>query len=149
MNQEQQTQFGAASDGDGALDLARYLRILAKRKWLIAAVVAAGVTATVIYTLRQTKIYAAYASVVINPQAPQVFGREVQDVVQLGTGTGWAGDEYYNTQIAIITGHDLAEETVRRHELWKNPALVPPEGTAGLNEKAKIEWATSVLWGSL
>jgi capsular exopolysaccharide synthesis family protein len=137
------------SESEGTLDFARYLRVMLKRKWLVLAVMAVGVTATVIYTLRQTKLYVARASVIINPQAPEVFGREVQDVVQLGSGTNWGNDEYYNTQIAIITGHDLAEETVHRHQLHKNTALVPPDIAAQLNEKAQIEYATSRLWRSL
>ena len=139
----------AEADADRAIDFTAYLRTINKRKWIILAVLAVGITATVLYTMRQTKIYQATASIVVKPQAPQVFGREVQEVVQLGTGGYWGNIEYYNTQIEILTGHDLAEETVRRHQLHNNAALVPPERAARMDEKQKIARATNVLWGAV
>ena len=135
------------ADGDGALDLARYARVVLKRKWLILAIVAVGVTATVLYTLQKTEVYQARASVIINPQAPQVFGHEVQDVVQLGTGSSWGNDEYYNTQVDIVTGHDLAEKAVERYDLQNNTALVP--AAAKMSEKQRIALATNILWRSV
>ncbi len=136
------------TDGD-RIDLLQYLRTILKRKWIILAVMSLGITAGVIYTLRQVKIYSATASVVVNPMAPQVFGHEVQDVVQLGAGNFWGNIEYYNTQTQILMGYDLAEETVRRHALQNNVALVPPAVADDLDEKGRINYATRVLHRSL
>jgi len=130
-------------------DLLHYVRTILKRKWIILAVMALGITAGVIYTMRQVKIYQATASVVVNPMAPQVFGHEVQEVVQLGAGSFWGNAEYYNTQIQILMGYDLAEETVRRHALQNNVALVPPHVAKDLDEKGRITYATRVLNRSL
>ncbi|ACY12722.1 GumC family protein [Haliangium ochraceum] len=98
-----------------ALDLARYWRVVRKRAWLIAAVVAVGVTASVLYTRSLPKIYQATASVVIDPTPPQVFGSQVQEVIQLGAQSYWSNQEYYNTQLEIFTRFDLVERTLARH----------------------------------
>ncbi|GAB4557030.1 MAG: exopolysaccharide regulatory tyrosine autokinase VpsO [Haliangiales bacterium] len=97
-----------------AFDLSRYWRVVRKRVWVIAAVLAVGVTATVLYTRAQPKIYQASASVVIDPNAPQVFGNQVQEVIQLGAQSYWSTQEYYNTQLQIMVRHDLVARTLAR-----------------------------------
>jgi succinoglycan biosynthesis transport protein ExoP len=139
-----------APDGEAdRIDLLQYVRTILKRKWIILAVMSLGITAGVIYTMRQVKIYQATASVVVNPMAPQVFGHEVQDVVQLGAGNFWGNIEYYNTQTQILMSYDLAEETVRRHSLHTNVALVAPGVADDLDEKGRINYATRMLYKSL
>jgi uncharacterized protein involved in exopolysaccharide biosynthesis len=94
--------------------LRRYLEVLRKRLWVVIACVAVGVTGAVLYTMRLPRIFQASATVVINPQAPRVFGNQVDEVFELGAGSYWSNQEYYNTQLDIITGFPLARVTVAR-----------------------------------
>ena len=130
-------------DDRGEIDLKRYVAVIAKRKWIVLACVAAGITLAVLYTMRQTKIYRATASVVVDPAPPQVFGSQVQEVIQLGAGSYWSNQEYYNTQIDILKGYDLAKLTVARHGLFDR--LVKPTPGETLTEEQRIERAARVL----
>lgn len=139
---EPSMQPGRGDEPEGP-DLWHYVGVVSKRKWIILATIAVAVTLTVVYTMRQTPIYQATASVVVHPQAPQVFGSQVQEIVQLGSGNQWSNHEYHNTQIDILASYDFAEETVRRHDLHRDPRLLPPGDPAG--EDARITRATTIL----
>lgn len=131
--------------------LLRYVGILRQRMWVILAVVAIGVTGVVLYTIRQPKIYAATATVVVNPQAPRVMGSDVQDVIELGAGSYWSNQEYYNTQIDIVTGFPLARATVtqRDGDVLFHQKLAPRERFPHLTEEQRIDVAAEILKGML
>jgi len=148
MNQSASLEQAMEAD-ERFIDFRHVVRTIVKRKWIIAAVVVAGVTLAVVYTLRQEKIYEAAASVVINPQAPQVFGAEVQEVVQLGAGGLLGNAEYYNTQIEIIVGYDLAKETISRHGLANHSVLVPPDVAEGKGAAERLDFAARTLQDAL
>ena len=143
------------TDDEGLVDVRRYLEIVFKRKWVILAACVLGIALTVLYTSRQTKIYRATARLVVDPQAPAVFGHTVQEVVQLGTNDYWSSQEYYNTQLEIIRGYDLARETVRTPypstEIipYKDPRLISSDVAEGMTEEERIESATGILYSSL
>ncbi len=140
----QTSQVPPREHGDrGELDLARYVGVVAKRKWIVLACVAAGITLAVLYTMQQTKIYRATASVVIDPAPPQVFGSQLQEVIQLGAGSYWSNQEYYNTQIDILKGYGLAKETVSQNGLFDR-LMKPVEGET-LTEQQRIERAAREL----
>lgn len=140
---------GGAEPGEPGddIELLRYVNVLRKRKWIMLAVVAVGMTLAVIYTMRQTRIYQATASVVVDPAPPQVFGSQVQEVIQLGSDNYWANQEYYNTQIDIIQSYPLARRTVTQNGLYAR--LVPPAEADGLSEKEHIDTAGWRLTESL
>lgn len=140
------TDLAKPGEPDGP-DIWHYLGVVRRRKWVIGATVAVIVTLVVLYTTRQTPIYEARASVVVNPQAPQVFGNEVQEVVQLGSGSVWSSPEYYNTQLDLLGSYDFAEAVIRRHELYKDPRLLGPMATSG-SEETRITRATELLDGA-
>ncbi|MBZ0232809.1 MAG: polysaccharide biosynthesis tyrosine autokinase [Deltaproteobacteria bacterium] len=144
----------AARNPDAADDVAisetllRYLAVLRRRYRLLLAVLVAGVTLSVLYTMRQPKIYAATSTVVVNPQAPRVFG-DNQDVIELGAGSYWSNQEYYNTQVNIMTGFPLARSTVVK-EIGGVPIfekLAPAAQYPRLSEKERIDLAAEVLKG--
>ena len=148
-NQRELSEILQPEEEGGALDLRRYLQVLRKHMWLIAAVVAVGVTAMLLYTMRQEKVYQATASVVIDPQPPQVFGSSVQEVITLGTGSYWSNQEYYNTQVAILDNFDLAKLTVVRNNLEDNRKLLPrPEDDTSSKEE-RIDQASAALDAAL
>lgn len=136
-------------DGEAITDsLRRYAEILRRRAWITLAIVAIGVTGAVLYTMRQPKIYAATATVVVNPQAPRVFGNE-QEVIELGAGSYWSNQEYYNTQVDIMTGFPLARATiVKRHgDVPFYDKLAPRELHPNLGEEERIDYAAETLKG--
>jgi polysaccharide biosynthesis transport protein len=138
----------SAPDPAPAVDVWRYLGIIRKRAWIIAAVVAVGMTMAVLYTKRQARIYRATASVVIDPTPPQVFGSQVQEVIQLGAGSYWSNQEYYNTQLQVITKYELAERTIRKDQILGARLLGLPEGTRELDPE-QLRVATEALTGML
>src|SRR5262245_61931950 len=96
----------------GEFDARVYWRIIWKRKLLIIATLVGVVGAVAVWTMQQTRIYMASATVIIDPQAPKIL--PTQDVVELGAGNYWDNREYYNTQVRILRSRWLAEEVVRR-----------------------------------
>lgn len=101
-------------DGDEeSIDLRQYLRVIIKRKWLIAAVSISVLALTTVWTLRQAKVYQATTSVLIQTSAPKVLGQSVSEVVDLGTGSYWWNQEYFNTQISILKSRDIAQRAIQ------------------------------------
>ncbi len=143
------------SGDENALGLRHYIEIVRKRIWIVAAIVAIGVTATIVWTLRQPKIYQATASVVVDPQPPQVFGPAVQEVIQLGASSSSPSIEYYNTQLLILKKYPLALMTVKKpaakptgEEPNTDPLylrIVPQHPSDGLTEEERIAVAASQM----
>lgn len=142
--------FGELSD-EALFDrarLTRYVDILRKRAWLLLAVFVTGLGLAGLYTLRQPKIYEATATVVVNPQAPRVFGSKSEEVIELGTGSYWSNQEYYNTQLDVIRSFPLALATVNatREGAGQYAAqLVPAAKAPLLSETERVELAATRL----
>lgn len=134
-----------------AATVRKYVHILRKRAWVIAAVLAVGITAAVIHTLRLPRIYEATATVVVNPQAPRVFGSQVDEVFEIGTNGYWSNQEYYNTQLDIIRGFPLARDTVaQRHgDTTFFELLAPSSRFPKMDETARVDLAAEMLKGML
>ncbi|MBL4637472.1 MAG: polysaccharide biosynthesis tyrosine autokinase [Kofleriaceae bacterium] len=139
------TDFAREDEEEGGIDIRHFVDIVLKRKWLVMAAMAVGITLAVLYTMRQTPLYKATASVEVNPQAPQVFGRDQQEVVQLGSGNYWSSQEYYNTQLEILRSRSLARITVLQHDLHNDTRLVPESPKKKLTEEQRIEKASRSL----
>src|SRR5262245_43543584 len=102
-----------AADEGGGFDLRYYLTVIKKRWWVIALATIVITAGSVVYTARKPKIFQATATVVVEPQAPNVLGKATSgDVVSLGSGSPWVSIEYYNTQYQVITSRRLARLTV-------------------------------------
>jgi capsular exopolysaccharide synthesis family protein len=138
-------------EDDVTSSLLRYVRVVRARLWIVIAVVAAGVTASVLYTMRQPKIYGATATVVVNPQAPRVLGSDQESVIELGAGSYWSNQEYYNTQVDILTAFPLARATVeKRHgEAFFYELLVPEKQAEGLSQAERMDTAADTLKGMI
>jgi len=129
----------------------RYAEIVRKRLWVVIAVVAVGVTAAVLYTLRLPEIYQATSTVVVNPQAPRVFGNQVDEVFELGTGSYWSNQEYYNTQLSVITGFPLARDTVAKPhgDTVFFEKLAPKDRYPKLSDAERADLAADILKGMM
>ena len=135
--------------GGPDISIGRYLRIIRKRLWVIGAVIALGVTGVVFYSLTRQKVYQAVAKLEIDPAAPQVFGKDFSDVIQLGTQSSWQNDEYYNTQVQILVGYTLAEQTVITNRLYENPKILPPVENDARTKDELVKAAAAIFQKTL
>jgi capsular exopolysaccharide synthesis family protein len=110
----------AGGETQKAFDIWAYLQVLRKRKWHALFFLAAVVGLVTFYTLRQPKVYRATATVQIDPQAPRVLGEKVEAVTEMGTGSYWSNQEYYETQYHIIRSFEVASRVVALHSLGAN-----------------------------
>ena len=138
-------QLAPVVDDEG-IDILGYLRII-RRRWLIillTVILSVGVAAFI--TLRMTKIYQATATIRIETQAPQVLGRGVEDVVEMGTGSFWSNMEYYETQYKIISSRDVASRVVLELGLNKDPEFlgIPVEKRTNFRP-ASVDLAAEIL----
>ena len=91
------------NDNPDEIDLLAYWRMLVKRRWLIAALVAAGAAIALVMTLKATPMYRATAVVKIDNAS--------QSIVQMGEfGSPYDWDpDFLTTQIGVLTSRSLAE----------------------------------------
>ncbi len=146
QNTEPQGYVTAPPEGDD-LDLHAYWRVISRRRWVILAVLAAVVAATLLVTLRQRKIYEATTTLIIDVNPPRVLDKEqVQDVVETGTA-GWS-KEYFETQYKVITSRSVARRVAERLQLKQNDAflgLTKLEGDAREEARQKLDPAVMLL----
>jgi capsular exopolysaccharide synthesis family protein len=135
-SQESEAAARQAADGD-EIDLRAYWRILMRRRWVIASVFAAVVVVTLLFTLRQTKVYSATATLIIEVSAPKVLNQqEVQDVVETGSGGYLMSKEYTETQYKVIQSRAVAQRVVEKLQLAKDLRFL---GLDHLKDAGRIE----------
>ena len=84
-----------------------------RKYWTSALlVVVVVVVATAFFTLGEKKIYAAEATIQFNPNPPKPLGRRVENIVDMGAGSYWNNQEYYETQYRVIASRRVAQATV-------------------------------------
>ncbi len=133
MNDESQAEVQEAQ-----IDLRDYWKVVLKRRWTVIAFFVIAVTLVTIFTLRQTKIYEAHASVIIEPYAPQVLGN-VREVYNLGAGSYWSNKEYYETQYNVITSRTVAQKVVHLLRLEGNKEFLGIDGLPPEEQKLYLE----------
>jgi succinoglycan biosynthesis transport protein ExoP len=107
------------------LDLHALWRTVLRRRWLAIPFFLATVLVTAIVTLRQTKIYDATTSIIIDLSAPRVFDKDqVQDVVDSGPGGFWFSREYYETQYKVLASRAVAQRVADRLQLATNASFL-------------------------
>jgi succinoglycan biosynthesis transport protein ExoP len=127
-----------------SVTLRRYAAILRKRIWAVIAIVTVGITGSVLWTLRQPKVYEATATIMINPQSPRV--NKDDEVIELGAGSVMYMRDYYNTQLEVLTSFPLAHATVTRGDVQKfYDRLAPREQFPDLSDDKRIEAAAERL----
>ncbi|MBL0278458.1 MAG: polysaccharide biosynthesis tyrosine autokinase [Anaeromyxobacter sp.] len=102
-------------------DLHGYWRALVRRRWLVLPFVIATIAVTGIVTLRQTRVFDATCTIIIDLAAPKILEKEAfQEVVETGTGGYWYSKEYYETQYKVIGSRSVAQRVVDRLQLGSN-----------------------------
>jgi capsular exopolysaccharide synthesis family protein len=138
------------------VDFMVYLRVLVRRRWLILLTIAVAVLAAGFHTLRQSKVYQATASLIIDNTAPHYLdNNQLQEVVDSGTGTYWFNKEHYETQYKVIVSRAVSKRVVEKLGLDTDlaflglnkikdpnvlkPALARADATAVLQSKIKVQ----------
>ncbi len=95
-----------------------------RKHWVLAVAIAIAVGMSVaFYTLGQTKIYEAEATLLFDPQPPRPLGNQVQSVVDV-SGEYWNNKEYYKTQFWVVQSQRVALQVVKDLALNKNRAFI-------------------------
>src|SRR5438445_332518 len=132
-------------DTQGQAHLNDYLRMLWKHRWLLTAVFLLTAVTGAIWTLAQTPIYQASATVLIEPELPKILN--IQEITNPGMGSL----EYYRTQYALMTSRPVMENTVaaRTHLDAQARRLSIESKLRELNRIAKEQASTDSLTTSI
>ncbi len=96
-----------------------------RKFWLTSLIVALLIgVGGAFYTLSQTKIYEASATILFDPNPPRPLGQRVESVVELGAGQVWDTREYYETQYQLIQSTRIAKRVVLELQLHRDPGFV-------------------------
>ena len=107
---------------------------------------------TVFYSLGQTRIYEAAATVQFDPNPPRPLGNRVESVVEMGAGSFWGFQEYYETQYHIIRSRRVALAVVKELGLQNDDAFIHnlPKGVEPETKQGTTpEIAAEILRGRL
>jgi succinoglycan biosynthesis transport protein ExoP len=137
-------------DEERGIDIFAILRTVRKRWMLIAAITLAVALAVTFYTIGQTKIYEANATMLFDPNPPRPLGRQVETVVDMGSNY-WNNKEYYETQYELMRSLRLAQAVVEDLGLQNDLAFLqnaPPGGkTVQPEQLPTVEQAAQILVG--
>ena len=129
MNQDNASASSVGSPD--SLNLVQLWQIV-RKYWATALVTLLAVTLGVaFYTLGQTKIYEAAATIQLDPNPPRPLGNKVEAVVDMGNGSYWNNREYYETQYKVIQSMRVAVSVVNELQLDRDARFlrnVPPGG---------------------
>jgi capsular exopolysaccharide synthesis family protein len=151
VNQDTLQPAPFPQDEEKGIDVFAILRTVRKRWMLIAAITLAVALAVTFYTLGQTKIYEAQATMLFDPNPPRPLGRQVETVVDMGNGNYWNNKEYYETQYELMRSLRLAQVVVEDLGLQNDLAflqMAPPGGkTVPMDPMPTVEQAAQILVG--
>ena len=130
------------------IDLREYLRVLIKRRWIIATIFTVLVLTVAIMTFTATPIYQATARIIIEKENPNLMS--IQEVMAVDS----TGTDYYQTQYKIIESRVVAREVIRKLDLENSPEFFPePKDNVVANLKRSMgqaltgakDWVVSLL----
>ena len=123
--------------GTARPSLEYYLRVLSKHRWLIAGVFLVTVITVAIWTSLQVPMFAAAATVLIEPEPPKVLN--IQEVTPIGTSS-W-DPNYYPTQYEIMKSRPVLDKAIESRNLrTRVPAIgQAPEPSRALRSMLTIE----------
>jgi len=101
------------------IDLREQLALLRKRVWWIVGAVGVTLALAVVYLVVTPPIYAASASIIIEPHAPRVLGEESQ-VVDFAGADYWSNKEFLETQYKVISSREVLQRVVAKMGLERD-----------------------------
>lgn len=120
---------------EGGGEVLRFLRTLARRKFLILAIVVLGITVSAILTLRETPIYAAAATLEVQARETQIIQGASIDPAAV------ADAEFMGTQLALLKSRALAERVAESLNLMSEPLYAKQDADA----QARLNQATTTV----
>jgi len=109
----------ASHHDDAVSDYRKYLGILMKNRRLIAGVTAISLGLGLLYSLLQTPVYRASATIQIQREVANISGVAGLEPVEAGRGA-----EFYQTQYQLLNSRALAERVVAKLGLATNQAFL-------------------------
>ncbi|MBI3298305.1 MAG: polysaccharide biosynthesis tyrosine autokinase [Elusimicrobia bacterium] len=109
------------------IDLAQYIQVLSRRRWIIAAVFTAVVLGAAVFVYTARPVYQSTAMILIEKEKrPQAFNTE-------GMMVETSADDYYQTQYRLLTSRSLMKTVYERLKLSEEPEFPGGPGSlAGL-----------------
>jgi capsular exopolysaccharide synthesis family protein len=105
---------------DETLDLRVIMNAVIKRKWVVISILVIALAIGVLQTVLTVPVYRSTAVIQIEHSTAQIL--RIQDF-EAGPRS-WEGvQQFLQTQYEIIQGRQLAEDVVRRQEVWDHPEL--------------------------
>jgi len=120
-------------------EVRRWLQILLHRAWIIAALTVVVFAAGAIRTLRETKLYTAQTSLVIELQAPKVLGDQVQELSD-NSASFWQTKDFFETEFLFLKSKAVAARVVRKLALGNDDDFL---GLTKIADPAEREKARS------
>jgi capsular exopolysaccharide synthesis family protein len=122
-----------------------------RKHWSTALATALAVSLVVtFYTLGQTKIYQASATVQFDPNPPRPLGKDVDMGLDMGAGNYWDNREYYETQYKIIQSMRVATAVAHDLQLGRDLMFIKNRpGTAIAQQSLPDDEAAEVLLSRL
>jgi capsular exopolysaccharide synthesis family protein len=93
-------------------DVGSILRLVRKRKWMILGIAVAVPTVVGLAASKQTPIYQATASIVIELTVPQYMGNGFRDVVEIDSNW-WSAHESLETEFRVLRSDSQSQAVAR------------------------------------
>ncbi|HEY0840813.1 MAG TPA: GumC family protein [Vulgatibacter sp.] len=118
IEEEKEQEFPGPAPSGFEVEIARHLRILGSRLWLIALVTAVSAGLGFGYLQISPKVYRAAGSILIEPELPRVLG-DATDTVSFDKKAidPSLNSEYVETQYRILTSRDVLNRVVGKLHL--------------------------------
>ncbi len=110
---------------DRTVDLREMLRILRRRRWIIAGVVAAVFGAALVFVLTSTTLYTASATILIDPHRSQTANTSDQAPAPSNFGTD---DAMIESQVLLIKSVAVLQRVVDNLKLTEDSEFAPRAG---------------------
>ncbi len=131
-------------DGGVSVDPREVFMAFKRRKWIILAVTVVVTGAIIAGTMRQPKIYAARAQIMLEPNLPKLLGNDM--AVDRLTAQSRAVRVFNNTQYKTMTSRTVIRDVIDRLQLTQNQGFLV---TYGLNPTAAPEKLIKSIEGVL
>jgi polysaccharide biosynthesis transport protein len=117
-----------------SFDFRRYVFLLQRRLWLLILIVCVCVFGSLVFLLRQPKIYEARAVIEIQQSETKVFGSKVEDL----QSPDMEQDDYLQTVAQDLTSNTLLIGVAQKLGLDKDPSLFPGVDKGNVYTEAMI-----------
>ncbi len=131
------------------LDPRQFLLVLSRRRWVILATLVLALGVVGYRVLRERKVYAASASLIIESTAPKFLDNQVSEVNDPAAGSYWATKEYYETQYKIIVSRAVSARVVEKLGLARDAKFLGLPPGADLEQAAKGADPVAILQGKI